>query len=546
MLSSRITFLALLLALSMATTSLYAEDNLTDDSIATDDNTASDIADEAAEAPVVPVEPLPDAIPSSDLDVSDPEFAADSSTVSEQNSTAASDDIATDVVDVPELAEDVLSSETGEQNNTALSGDSLTDPISASEDGAAPDYEDEVIKPNLVLLNVVGANISLELRNSYRVAIAQALGGEYTVFSGSSVDQMLSLEFEKLCLINTDSDSVSTECVQNVAGELQAEFVAEPQVTATDEGYLITLEIKDVFTDQLIKSYAEPCIGCSQLELTQEFRAMITGEREARFCTVTIDTQPFAQGGEISLNGEKQEQTTPATFPLETGEYSLSVLTDDGFGTAVFSCLADAFPRVTVELEITSSAPVAPVVSSTRASVVTAPPPEPKEPYIYNPEKTFMWSIHGIAPNTLQEEENVTGTIDQGGVRLNLEWVRRWWGFGGVGFGLFVGNQTYELNTVDSETNETTYMEADSAIAGASLSLYLLPFLSVGYNFVSVEPAEFGQFTYTQGNSANESFVSLHSYWRGINFGARYISRDDETEMLESDSNAAFFIGWRF
>ena len=180
----------------MATTSLYAEDNLTDDSIATDDNTASDIADEAAEAPVVPVEPLPGAIPSSDLDVSDPEFTADSSTVSEQNSTAASDDIATDVVDVPELAEDVLSSETGEQNNTALSGDSLTDPISASEDDVAPDYEDEVIKPNLVLLNVVGANISLELRNSYRVAIAQALGGEYTVFSGSSVDQMLSLEFE--------------------------------------------------------------------------------------------------------------------------------------------------------------------------------------------------------------------------------------------------------------------------------------------------------------------------------------------------------------
>ena len=499
----------------MATTSLYAEDNLTDDSIATDDNTASDIADEAAEAPVVPVEPLPDAIPSSDLDVSDPAFAADSSTVSEQN-------------------------------NTALSGNGLANPISASEDGAAPDYEDEVIKPNLVLLNVVGANISLELRNSYRVAIAQALGGEYTVFSGSSVDQMLSLEFEKLCLINTDSDSVSTECVQNVAGELQAEFVAEPQVTATDEGYLITLEIKDVFTDQLIKSYAEPCIGCSQLELTQEFRAMITGEREARFCTVAIDTQPFAQGGEISLNGEKQEQTTPATFPLETGEYSLSVLTDDGFGTAVFSCLADAFPRVTVELEITSSAPVAPVVSSTRASVVTAPPPKPQEPYVYNPEETFMWSIEGMLFNTLEAEENVTGTIDQGGGRLNLEWVRRWWGFGGVGFGLFFGNQIYELNTVDSETNETTYIEADSAIAGASLSLYLLPFLSVGYNFVSVEPAEFGQFTYTQGNSANESFVSLHSYWRGINFGARYIVREDETEMLENDGNAAFFIGWRF
>ena len=497
----------------MATTSLYAEDNLTDDSIATDDNTASDIADEAAEAPVVPVEPLPDAIPSSDLDVSDPAFAADSSTASEQN-------------------------------NTALSGNGLADPISASEDGAAPDYEDEVIKPNLVLLNVVGANISLELRNSYRVAIAQALGGEYTVFSGSSVDQMLSLEFEKLCLINTDSDSVSTECVQNVAGELQAEFVAEPQVTATDEGYLITLEIKDVFTDQLIKSYAEPCIGCSQLELTQEFRAMITGEREARFCTVTIDTQPFYQGGEINLNGEKQEQTTPATFPLETGEYSLSVLTDDGFGTAVFSCLADAFPRVTVELEITSSAPVAPV-PSTRASVITTPPPKPQEPYVYNPEKTFMWSVQGMAFNSLEEEENKVGTIDQGGGRLNLEWVRRWWGFGGVGFGLFVGNQDYQLNGVDSETNESIISETSSSVAGASLSLYLLPFFSVGYNFVSVEPAEFEQFTYTQGSSANESFVSLHSYWRGINFGVRSIARED-SEMLEESSNTAAFIGWRF
>ena len=462
MLYSRIIFLALLLVISMAATSLYAEDNLTDGSIDANASTVSNIVNESAPA-----------------------------------------------------------------TNATLG------------------YEDEVIKPNLVLLKVVGANISLELRNSYRVAIAQALGREYTVFSGSSVDQMLNLEFEKLCRINTDSDAVSTECVQNVAGELQAEFVAEPQVTATDEGYLITLEIKDVFTSQLIKSYAEPCIGCSQLELTQEFRAMITGEREARFCTVTIDTDPFAQGGEISLNGEKQEQRTPATFRLEAGEYSLSVLTEDGFGTAVFSCLADAFPRVTVELELTSSAPAAPA-PSTRAAIVTAPPPEPKEPYIYNPEKTFMWSLYSMAFNTLEGKEDKVGTIDQSSERLNIEWVRRWRGFSAVGFGLFVGNQNYQLNGVDSDTNEPILTEARSSVAGASLSLYLLPFLSVGYNFVSVEPVEFEQFTYTQGSSANESFVSLHSYRRGLNFGARYIVRKDETEMLENDSNAAAFIGWRF
>ena len=406
--------------------------------------------------------------------------------------------------------------------------------------------EDGASKPNLVLLNVVGADISVDLRSSYRVAIADALGGEYTVFSGSSVDNMLNLEFEKLCLVNTDSDAVSTECVQNVAGELQAEFVAKPQVTVTDEGYLITLEIKDVFTDQLIKSYAEPCIGCKQLELTQEFRAMITGEREASFCTVTIDTDPFDQDGEISLNGEKRKESTPATFSLETGEYVVSVQTADGYGTAVFSCLAKAFPRVTVQLKLTSKAPVVPAVPVTSTASAPASESEPDEPYVYDHEKTFLWSIEGIAPNTLDQEENLSGTIDQGGVRVNLEWVRRWWGFGGVGFGLFVGNQIYELNSVDSETNETTYLEAESATAGVSLSLYLLPFLSVGYNFVAVEPAEFGQFTFNQGSSANESFVSLHSYWRGLNFGARYIVREDETEMLENDGNAAFFIGWRF
>ena len=134
---------------------------------------------------------------------------------------------------------------------------------------------------NLVLLPVESEQISRDLREGYRTVIAESLDEDYNVFTGSNVDEMLETEFEKQCKIFDNADTASSECVQNVAGDLNADLVALPKVIQTEDGYLVTLEISDVFTEQLITTYSETCVGCRPLELTDTFRQMFAGKNTA-------------------------------------------------------------------------------------------------------------------------------------------------------------------------------------------------------------------------------------------------------------------------
>ena len=155
---------------------------------------------------------------------------------------------------------------------------------------------------NLVLLPVESEQISRDLREGYRSVIAEYLGAEYKVFTGSNVDDMLQTEFEKQCKISDDVDAASSECVQNVAGELNADLVALPKIIQTAEGYLVTLEISDVFTEQLITTYSEICVGCSPLDLTSTFQKMIFNKgSSATSAPLFIDPTGPTSGGSSSV-----------------------------------------------------------------------------------------------------------------------------------------------------------------------------------------------------------------------------------------------------
>ena len=155
---------------------------------------------------------------------------------------------------------------------------------------------------NLVLLPVESEQISRDLREGYRSVIAEYLGAEYKVFTGSNVDDMLQTEFEKQCKISDDVDAANSECVQNVAGELNADLVALPKIIQTAEGYLVTLEISDVFTEQLITTYSEICAGCSPLDLTNTFQKMIFNKGSSTTSTpLFINTTGPTSGGSSSV-----------------------------------------------------------------------------------------------------------------------------------------------------------------------------------------------------------------------------------------------------
>ena len=178
---------------------------------------------------------------------------------------------------------------------------------------------------NLVLLPVESEQISRDLREGYRTVIAESLDGEYNVFTGSNVDEMLKLEFEKQCKIFDNADATSSECVQNVAGELNADLVALPKIIQTEDGYLVTLEISDVFSEQLITTYSKTCIGCKPLELTDTFRQMVASKSSGSsaapvFASSNLPTLSVGSAGVVDLTVpiKIQDRDQRAVLILET------------------------------------------------------------------------------------------------------------------------------------------------------------------------------------------------------------------------------------
>ena len=404
--------------------------------------------------------------------------------------------------------------------------------------------------PNLVLLPVENEQIARDLREGYRSVIAESLGKEYNIFTGSNVDEMLEAEFEKQCKIYDDADAASSECVQNVAGELNADLVALPKIIQTEEGYLVTLEISDVFTEQLITTYSETCVGCSPLELTNTFRNMIENADAVAQCTVSVRTKPFISDGQISIDGKQSDVLTPAVLKLDLGQYVLSIKSDDYFGETTLDCASETILQLEVSIAlISASSTVDDDVSSANSSF------EVKRPTAsglsYGGWYTQMDFTGVMSDDSRSNEDGIDGTdlgkISQRGSRLGFEMGY----FQGIGLALRMSGivNTYSYQSRDPNTYEPE--EASVNGLGAGLYLYLTRWLSLGTNqvFLSEEVA-FSTINYSPG-IINESIVAINitsAYGSFYVFGFELISRSEELDsgITQSNSNLAVKFGYRF
>ena len=174
-------------------------------------------------------------------------------------------------------------------------------------------------KPRLILLTVKGQDLTLAARSNIRVAIEKALKARYTVFSGSQVDDKIEREFVKQCRIHyDDAEMASSECMKEVAGFFVADYIATPQISPQDGGYLLTLEIRDAYTSESYDPYSDNCIGCKIIDLADAFRAMILNDAGTAGTPVFINSTGSTGGGSSSV----VDLTAPVK-PQDRGQLAL-------------------------------------------------------------------------------------------------------------------------------------------------------------------------------------------------------------------------------
>ena len=128
-------------------------------------------------------------------------------------------------------------------------------------------------KERLVLLPM---DISAESRSMYgqqESAVVEGLAQKYEVFSGERVMQELRKAASKETS-RAKGNCDETRCLEDVAIALQTENVAMVHVTKTEGGYLLSISIKNVMTNQAVFDKSLPCEGCSVFKVIDKLKEL--------------------------------------------------------------------------------------------------------------------------------------------------------------------------------------------------------------------------------------------------------------------------------
>jgi hypothetical protein len=112
----------------------------------------------------------------------------------------------------------------------------------------------------------------------YEGALVKSLSERYEVYSGQRVlEKVLEVYRKRSTGTKAGSECDETKCIQDVAIEFQAQFVAVANIRKTGDGYSIALTINDVVEDKSVFSESLPCEGCNEFEVLHQIKA-ITGK----------------------------------------------------------------------------------------------------------------------------------------------------------------------------------------------------------------------------------------------------------------------------
>ena len=146
-------------------------------------------------------------------------------------------------------------------------------------------------KVAVVLLPLVISSDAQSMASEMQAAVVQGLQQKYKVFSGDRVLQELQKSSERQNH-STKKRCDETRCLQDVAIAFQTENVAVVHINKIDGGYLLSLSIKDVISNEAVFDNSLPCEDCNAFKVVEKLKEL-SGTEKVASTTPTVDGSPL-------------------------------------------------------------------------------------------------------------------------------------------------------------------------------------------------------------------------------------------------------------
>jgi cytochrome c551/c552 len=169
-------------------------------------------------------------------------------------------------------------------------------------------------KQRLVLMPLQLAGEERNLQGAMETALAEVLETKYTLFFGERVQQK-----SKQLLANTSGRGCgATRCVDEIAQAFQSELAAIVSVVRQEDGFILTLNIRDIRDGKSVYSRSLPCRGCDAYQLVEKLKELAGGPEAPKSAAADAETALWLE----ARRGNKEEDYAAYLGQYPQGKYA--------------------------------------------------------------------------------------------------------------------------------------------------------------------------------------------------------------------------------
>ena len=180
-------------------------------------------------------------------------------------------------------------------------------------------------KERLVLMPLRVSEDNKSMQSVMETALVQGLQQKYVVFQGEQVAQKAREIFLKESRNKASNECNEIRCLQNIAEAFQAELIATANVTKIEGGYLLSLNIQNIFDNKAVYSNALPCRNCDGFQVVEKLKSLASettnSTQQATGTTPAMPTNNGAIVSENSLWDETQRGNKISDYRAYLGQY---------------------------------------------------------------------------------------------------------------------------------------------------------------------------------------------------------------------------------
>ena len=158
-------------------------------------------------------------------------------------------------------------------------------------------------KERLVLMPLRVPEDSKNMQAAMETAVVHGLQQKYEVFEGERVAQKAREIFLKESRNMASTECNEVRCMQNIAEAFQSELIAIAYVTKIDGGYLLSLNIQNIFDNKVVYSNTLPCQNCDGFQVVEKLKVLDNESMSATAAGANaIAVSPASTNNNISEN----------------------------------------------------------------------------------------------------------------------------------------------------------------------------------------------------------------------------------------------------